>query len=98
MSAGEKINPCVAAAALPLHSSPALSSLPPSPAPRGGRGGGGGGGAGGASFLKRPHQALARPLSRQRCRAPVVHGSRRARAARGGIRTAALGLRTNIPL
>lgn len=93
MSAGEKINPCVAAAALPLHSSPALSSLPPSPAPRGG-----GGGAGGASFLKRPHQALARPLSRQRCRAPAVHGSRGARAARGGIRTAALGLRTNIPL
>ena len=93
MSAGEKINPCVAA--LPLHSSPALFSLPPSPAPRGG---GGGGGAGGASFLKRPHQALARPLSRLRCRAPTVHGSRRAQAAREGIRTAALGLRTNIPL
>lgn len=32
MSAGEKINPCVAAAALPLHSSPALSpSLLPRP-------------------------------------------------------------------
>lgn len=90
MSAGEKINPCVAAAALPLASSPPPPPSFPGLARRRRRGR--------CFFLKRPHQALALPLSRQgwkgrRARLPGGPGR-----PGGGFATAAAGLRTEIPL
>lgn len=96
MSAGEKINPCVAAAALPP---PLLPPSPDSACCGGGGDGGGGSGAGGASFLKRPHQTLgSAPLQAGRAKGPGARLPGRPGRPGGGFATAAPGLRPDIPL
>lgn len=93
MSAGEKINPCVAAAALPLRSS--LLSRPRVPRRRRRRRQR----RGRRFFLKRPHQTLgSAPLQAGRAKGPGARLPGRPGRPGGGFATAAPGLRPDIPL
>lgn len=93
MSAGEKINPCVAAAALPLRSS--LLSRPRVPRRRRRRRQR----RGRRFFLKRPHQTLgSAPLQAGRSKGPGARLPGRPGRPGGGFATAAPGLRPDIPL